>query len=156
MKCMRWSGVSSIGRGYRACACMGRKETKNDEASSKWHPCVCCFDARKAHEHIRVQLMRANGADSVSEIRCGLFRSSLEPTDYGGTDGDKDGCSCATARTSYDHIELTDALHTHKHTDTYARFGLTRTEFTLYRQFDINFWCWCSVFVYYYLPALEQ
>lgn len=103
------------------------KRDENDELSSKWHLCVCCFDARKAHEHIHVQLVRANGADSVFGTQCGLFRSSFEPTDYAEMDEDKDGCSCAIARTSYDHIELTDALHTHKHIDTYMpRFVLTR------------------------------
>lgn len=45
-------------------------------------------------------------------------------------------CSHATARTSYDHIELTDALHTLTHTHTHAPRSTHVNSH--YRRFDIK------------------
>lgn len=124
---------------------MRRKETTmTRRVRSVASLCVCCSDACEEHEHTHVRLMRANGAASVRaavwSLSCGRL---CRPTMVERTETKAGVRVRQPEQATITLNSLTHCIRTNTLTPLLCPFHFDSTEFTLYRQFDIIFWCWC-------------
>lgn len=126
------------------CVCPRWKETKENETSSEWHPCVClsCLQ-QSTRVFIRSQsLMRVNGANRVRHWTCSL--SVVAWIEWGACgvrwngERQKERVAGADMRQPEQATITFNSLTHCIRTDTYACLDLNRVS-SYYRQFDINF-----------------